>query len=98
MTWKARGQQMVNRVNGDGDEQVHVMGQDIEKSKKGNIYNADVDIHNGPSKGDVIHGANKYKTKDGYVEDFDFTYRPSTRKSSQGDDVKHWTITGIAGE
>lgn len=78
------------------DEQVYIMGQHIQKSKKGNIYVGGVDIDKGPSQGDVIHGANKYKTKDGYVEDFDFTYRPSTRKSSQGDNVKHWTITGVA--
>jgi hypothetical protein len=82
--------------NGDGDpEQVYIAGQNISTSKKGNIYDADIDIHEGPSKGDVIHGANKYKRPDGNsFDDADYTYRPSTRKSSQNDNVKHWTITG----
>ena len=77
------------------DTQVYLAGQDIQRSSKGNIYNSDVDIKDGPSQGDIIHGANKYKTKDGNVLDHDFTYRPSTRKSSQGDNVKHWSITGV---
>jgi|TARA_R110000824_G_scaffold159910_1_gene334480 hypothetical protein len=69
-----------------------ISGQRITKSPKGNIM-AD-DVKDGPKKGDIIHGANKYKDNKGFVQDFDFTYRPSTRKSSQGDNVKHWTITG----
>ena len=69
------------------DTQVYLAGQDIQRSSKGNIYNSDVDIKDGPSQGDIIH--------DGNVLDHDFTYRPSTRKSSQGDNVKHWSITGV---
>ena len=77
------------------DTQVYLAGQDIQRSSKGNIYSSDVDIKDGPSQGDIVHGANKYKTKDGNVLDHDFTYRPSTRKSSQGGNVKHWSITGV---
>ena len=72
----------------------YLAGQDIVSSSKGNVYMGDVDIHSGPSYGDVIHGANKYKNELGQTEDLDFTYRPSTRKSSSEDNVKHWTITG----
>jgi len=78
------------------DTQVYLAGQDIQRSSKGNIFRfGAIDIKDGPSQGDIVHGANKYKTKDGNVEDLDFMYRPSTRKSSQGDNVKHWSITGV---
>ena len=86
--------QNIKNIAQDPGEPANLAGQDISASSKGNIYTGDVDIHSGPSYGDVVHGANKYKMEDGNVMDHDFTYRPSTRKSSQGDDVKHWTITG----
>ena len=70
-------------------------GQDISSSPKGNIYTGDVDMKDGPKHGDVIHGANKYKDEKGMVEDKDFEYKESTRESSQGDSVAHWSITGV---
>jgi len=70
-----------------------IAGQDIERSSKGTraAFNVGDDI----KKGDIIHGVTKYIGKSGEIPgDLDFTYRPSTRKSSQGADVRHWTITG----
>ena len=70
-----------------------IAGQSIERSSKGT--RAAFNVHN-IKKGDIIHGAAKYIGKSGEIPgDLDFTFRPSTRKSSQGDSVKHWTITGI---
>jgi len=74
-------------------EPTYLAGQDISPSPQGNMYTGDVDIHNGPSYGDIIHGANKYGGGD-----YDFTYRKSTRPSSQGAVVQHWSITGLRGD
>ena len=70
-----------------------ISGGNIARGPKGRVMLES--MKNGPQKGDIIHGVNKYSDKDGYTMDYDFTYKPSTRRSSQGDNVKHWTVTGI---
>jgi hypothetical protein len=43
-------------------------------------------MKNGPQKGDIIHGVNKYRDENLHIEDNDYTYK----KSSRGG----WTVTG----
>ena len=85
---------VANKAKNLGDPPL-LAGQDISSSSGGNIYTGDVAIEGGPKHGDIIHGANVYKDKKGLVMDHDFTYKPSTRKSSQGGNVKHWSITSV---
>ena len=71
---------------------VTIAGQSIERSSEGT--RAAFNVHN-IKKGDIIHGVSKYVGKSGEIPgDLDFTFRESTRPSSQKTNVKHWTVTG----
>ena len=71
--------------NGNGNPPPTISGQNIARGPKGRVVVESME--NGPQKGDIIHGVNKYSDKDGYTQDYDFTYK----KSSRGG----WTVTGV---
>jgi hypothetical protein len=61
-----------------------ISGQNIARGPKGRVVVES--MKNGPQKGDIIHGVNKYRDENLHIEDNDYTYK----KSSRGG----WTVTG----
>jgi len=80
------GVKRMSAIKRDLPKKPYLAGQDIGRGPQGRVFTG-VDIKNGPKKGDIIHGANKYANKALQVEDLDFTYRPSSRGG--------WKITGV---
>ena len=70
--------------NGDTNPPPTISGQNIARGPKGRVVVESME--NGPQKGDIIHGVNKYRDENLHIEDNDYTYK----KSSRGG----WTVTG----